>query len=212
MQLVVVGAGGFGRETLDVVEAINRSSPSPAFEVLGVLDSSPSDANLERLAARGIAFLGGEDAWLKSGNRAGYLIGVGSPGARRKIDAKFSLAGLVAATVVHPTAILGSQVTTSEGVIICSGVQVSTNVRLGRHVHLNPNSTIGHDSVLADFVSVNPAAAVSGDVLVNSGVLVGAASVILQGLTVGENAVVGAGACVTKNTSANSVVKGVPAR
>lgn len=212
MQLVVVGAGGFGRETLDVVEAVNRSLPSPMFEVLGVLDSSPSDADLARLAARGITFLGDEDAWLKSGSRAGYLVGVGSPEARRRIDAKFLSAGLVAATVVHPAAILGSQVTISEGVIICSGVQVSTNVRLGRHVHLNPNSTIGHDSDLADFVSVNPAAVISGDVKVHDGVLVGAGSVILQGLSVGANSVIGASACVVNPVASGEVVKGVPAK
>lgn len=210
--LVVVGAGGFGRETLDVVEAVNEASDTLVFEILGVLDSGPSDVNLARLAARGIPFLGSEDAWLEENGKAEYLIGIGSPVIRRTVDEKFVAAGLSAATVVHPAATVGSQATLAGGVVICAGAQVSTNVTLGRHVHLNPNSTIGHDSQLGDFVSVNPAAIVSGEVIVGSGVLVGAGSVILQGLTVGEKAVVGAAACVTRNIDLGLVVKGVPAR
>ena len=37
--LVVVGAGGFGRDTLDVVEAVN--AVTTRFEILGVLDDDP---------------------------------------------------------------------------------------------------------------------------------------------------------------------------
>ena len=54
---------------------------------------------------------------------------------------------------------------------------------LGRHVHVNPNATIGHDAVLGAFVSVNPGAVVSGEVVVGEGTLLGASSTILQGLT-----------------------------
>ena len=61
---MVVGAGGFGRETLDVVESINRSSPAPRFEVLGVVDENPSAENLARLSARGVTYLGTVAAWL----------------------------------------------------------------------------------------------------------------------------------------------------
>lgn len=209
--LIIVGAGGFGRETLDVVAASNSSGIGDKFELLGIVDSAPSLANLARLAARGIPYLGTVSDWLATGHSAQYLIGIGSPIAREQLDRQFQAVGLSAATVVHPAATIGSSVRIDDGAVVCAGVQVSTNVVVGRHVHLNPNSTIGHDSVLHDFVSVNPAATISGDVVVGSRSMIGAAAVILQGLTVGTDAIVGASSCVVRNVESGLTVKGVPA-
>lgn len=211
-ELLIVGAGGFGRETLDVVEAANAAAPAPGYRLLGVLDDAPSPVNLERLAARSVRYLGRVDDWLTRGHRADYLVAVGQPAARAVLADKLANAGLRAATVVHPRATLGSRAVVGEGTIICAGVQVSANVSLGRHVHLNPSATIGHDTVLADFVSINPSATVSGECRVGAGVLIGAAAVILQGLTVGAGSTVGAAACVTRPVQADVVVMGVPAK
>lgn len=210
--LVIVGAGGFGRETLDVVEAVNRAAAHPVFDIQGILDDDPSEVNLERLRSRRAPFLGPVDGLLRSGRPMMYLIGIGAPSARQRVDERFRAAGWSAATAIHPTATIGSAVAIGEGGVICAGVQVSTNVLLGRHVHLNANATIGHDTRIDDFASINPAATVSGDVRIGRGVLVGAASVVIQGLAVGAGATVGAAACVTRDVAAESVVKGVPAR
>lgn len=210
--LVVIGAGGFGREVLDVVDAVNRTAPVPVFNLLGVVDSNPTVENVTRLSKRGIPILGSETAWLASGRRAEYLIGVGNPQIRQRIDEAFLAAGQVAASIVHPGSSVGSEVRIGEGVIICGGVQVSTNVSLGRHVHLNPNSTVGHDSVLESYVSVNPSATISGEVTVGMRSLIGAGAVVLQGLAIGSDSVVGASACVVRDVDNEQVVKGVPAR
>jgi sugar O-acyltransferase (sialic acid O-acetyltransferase NeuD family) len=207
--LIVVGAGGFGRETLDVIEAVNATGNRPAWTLLGVVDDAPSEVNLERLRQRDVPFLGPlgvipSHAWV--------ALAVGSPGARAGLDAR--LVGRCAgfATLVHPTAVIGSRHRMGEGAIVCAHASIGTNVTLGRHVHLNPHAIIGHDAVLGDCVSVNPNATISGECVLEREVLVGAGSVILQGLRVGSTAVVGASGCVVKNIPAETVVKGVPAR
>lgn len=209
---MIIGAGGFGRETLDVVLAQNRSTESDRFyEVLGVVDSNPSQANLSRLDALGVTYLGTEQKWLDRNVKASYLIGVGDPAARSRISRRFDEMGHEPGTAVHPRAVVGSETSVAPGSVICSGAQISTNVTVGRHVHINPNATIGHDAFLEDFVSINPGAIVSGNVRCETGVLIGAGATVLQGLVVKEGSVVGAMSCVTKNVPANKVVKGVPA-
>lgn len=209
--IVVVGAGGFGRETLDVIEAVNRSLASPPFAILGVVDDAPPEMSLKRLADRDIAYLGSIDDWLATNSPAVYLIGVGAPAVRRRIDAILSAAGLSAAIAIHPSAVIGSMGSIGDGAIVCAGAQISTNVTLGRHTHVNPNATIGHDSVLEDFVSINPNATVSGDCHLESGTYIGSSSVILQGLRTGQGSTVGAAACVVRDVPAWTVVTGVPA-
>lgn len=210
--VVVVGAGGFGRETIDIVEALNRENGDDALKLLGVLDDGPASVNLERLAARNVPYLGGIASWIDSGEQAQYLLAVSGPAVRRKLVSYFDDAGCMSAGVVHPDAVIGSCDVIGRGAIICAGARVTTNVTLGAFVHLNLNTVVGHDTVLGDYVTVNPTAVICGDCTVGDEVMVGAASVILQGVRVGRKAIVGACACVVRDVGSATVVKGVPAR
>lgn len=210
--LVVIGAGGFGRETIDVVLSQNRRSERQVYNLLGVLDSNPSHTNLKRLDRLGIPYLGSESHWLAKGQQASYLVGVGNPKVRKLISARFDEAGCVPGTAIHPSSSIGSANSIGPGSVVCAGARISTNVAIGQHVHINANVTVGHDTKLDDFVSLNPGAIISGDVSCEPGVLVGAGAVVLQGLKVGRDALIGAAACVTRDVTAGRIVKGVPAR
>ena len=210
-RVVVVGASGFGRECLDVLEAM-AAAGSPV-EVAGVVDDGPSELNLERLAAAGFAYLGTVEEWLAAWRtRCRTCSGSAAREVRQTARGPSRGAGARPFTAIHPSAIFGAQVVVGEGVVVCAGATVSTNVRLGRHVHVNPNATIGHDAVLCDFVSVNPAAVISGEVTIGGGHPMGASATVLQNLAVGEGAIIGAASCGHEGHSADGVVvKGVPA-
>ncbi|MDO5499969.1 MAG: acetyltransferase [Propionibacteriaceae bacterium] len=209
LRVVVIGASGFGREALDVLEAMR--SAGAELTVVGVVDDGPSELNLARLADRDVAYLGSLDSWLSYGDYdCRYVLGIGSPLVRRQLVQRLDAAGLKSFTAVHPSATFGERAEVADGVVVCAGATVSTNVRLSRHVHINPNVTLGHDAVLEDFVSVNPGAVISGEVVIGSDTLVGASATILQNLRVGKRTVVGAGAVVTKDVPNEVVVTGVP--
>lgn len=210
--LVIIGAGGFGRETADVVEAVNATGDGPRWNLLGIVDDAPSPVNLARLSERGIDHLGSVEDLLRDPARPHFLVGIGAPAARRSVAERLEAAGLRAATVIHPDASVGTECLIGDGTVVLAGARVTTNVRLGRHVHLNPNATVGHDTVLDDFVSLNPAASVCGDCVVGPGVLIGVGAAVLQQRRIGAGAVVGAAACVLHDVAPGAVVKGVPAR
>ena len=206
--LVIVGAGGFGREVLDVVNAINQRER--VWEVMGFVADDEPDTDV--LARIGCPWLGPVGAFLASPSADHYVIGVGDPAARRSVAGQFDTAGLTPALLVHPSATIGADVELGAGSVICSHVSLTTNIRLGHHVHVNLNSTIGHDSRIADFVTINPLVAVSGDVTLQEDVTMGTLSSILQGLHVGAGSFVGAGAVVTKDVAPETTVVGVPAK
>ncbi|MBD3947184.1 acetyltransferase [Nocardioides ganghwensis] len=210
--IVIVGAGGFGREVIDVVDAINAQAAAPEWEIVGVVDDSPTEINLKHLERRGTPFLGGTEKPFSWPEPVYYVVGIGNPRVRRLIADRYDAAHLKAATLVHPAVTQGFDVRIGAGSVVCAGVRLTTNISLGRHVHLNLNVTVGHDTTLEDFVSVNPLASISGDCVIEDDVLVGVAGVVLNGLTVGRGATVGGSACVVRDVTPGLVVKGVPAK
>ena len=206
--IVIVGCSGYGREMFTVIAAIN--AVSDAWKVTGFLDDTPAEANLRRLERLGAAWLGPNETLAQLD--AHYVIGIGDPLIRALVAARLEPMGRPAATLVHPAATLGPDNRLADGVVLGAGVQITTNITLGRHTHLNLNVTVGHDSVLGDHVQANPLAAVSGDCGIGREVLIGTGAVVLQGRSVGDGATVGASACVVRDVEAGRVVKGVPAR
>jgi sugar O-acyltransferase (sialic acid O-acetyltransferase NeuD family) len=211
----VVGAGGFGREVIDVIEAINAEAVGgdAVWHLAGVVDDAITPENLARLEARSIEHLGTTEQFLASaGPEVAYVIGIGSPRVRRRIAETFDAAGHPAAVLVHPAATVGSQVTIGPGSVVCAGARITTNISLGRHVHMNLNATIGHDTTIDDFVSLNPLSSISGDCVVESEVLVGVGGIVLNGIRVGHGSIVGGSACAVRDVEPGTTVVGVPAR
>ncbi|MGH8904626.1 MAG: acetyltransferase [Egibacteraceae bacterium] len=196
MHFYIAGAGGFGRETYDVVLA--QGGQLTAF----------LDDGLAGTTVRGIPVLAPEQA---SGSGA-FTVGIANPAARRRLVSLLCDRGLHARTLVHPRAVIGPETDLGDGVVVLAHAHISSSVRVGDHVQVNYNATVGHDAVLDEYVTVYPGANVSGAVHLEADVTVGSNACVLQGRTVGTGAFVGAGAVVTRDVPSGQVVVGCPAR
>ena len=205
-ELVIVGGGGHGRETLDIVEAINAVEPTWAFA--GFVDDGEIIA--DRLERRDASLLGTTE--ILANTNLHYVVGIGSPAVRAKLDEQLTAWGRTAATLIHPAATLASDNRISDGVLLAAGARVTTNVTLGRHVHLNVNAVVSHDCVIGDYTTLSPGSLVNGDVQIGTGVFLGTGAIITPGITIGDHAVIGAGAVVVNDVPPGVTVKGVPAR
>lgn len=205
-ELVIVGAGGHGRETLDIVEAINAVEPTWAFA--GFVDDGEVIA--DRLERRDASLLGTTKILADTDPR--YVIGIGSPAVRAKLDEQLTAWGRTAATLIHPAATVASDNRISDGVLLAAGARVTTNVTLGRHVHLNVNAVVSHDCVVGNYTTLSPGVLVNGDVRLGEGVFLGTGAIITPGITIGDHAVIGAGAVVVRDVPPGVTVRGVPAR
>lgn len=204
--IAIIGAGGFGRECLDIIEALNEHGAG--LEFIGYFDDGEIDEVL--LEQRGAKCLGPSSDALTHCRRV--VIAIGSGQVRKKIDRALTPAGAEWAVLVHPHATLGSECRVAPGTILNAGARVTTNIALGRHVQIHANATIGHDAVLDDYVSVFPGATVSGSVVLEAGVTVGTGANVLPAVRVGRDALVGAGAVVPRDVGAGATMVGVPAR
>lgn len=216
-RLVIVGAGGHGRETLDVVEAINAAATAQgatvSYEFVGFV---ADDADAELLGRRGASLLGSID-WLSSPEAEGvcYTIAIGPSDVRARvaadIDARSTLAECAVA-LVHPLASVGSDVELGQGVILAAGARITTNVRVGEHTHLNVNAVVSHDCRLGAFVTCSPGVLVNGNCILEDGVFLGTGAIVTPGCRIGANAVIGAGAVVLGDVPPGVTAVGTPAR
>lgn len=196
VDLYIVGAGGTGRETLDVALAADHS-------VAGFIDEK-----LAGTVVRGLPVVGAEAARPGSG----YVVGIADPVTRRRLAGLLEAMGLHAVTVVHPWGVVGPGTTLGAGSVVMGGAYVSSTVTLGAHVQVQYNATVGHDTVLEDYASVLPGANVAGGVHIEQDVTIGSNAVVLQNLRMGQGTFVGAGAVVTRDAGPGLVLVGVPAR
>lgn len=205
---VIVGAGGFGREVLEVFKDQNRIVPT--WDILGFVDENEA---LHGDVLNGYPVLGGIE-WLKEHERGdlGCVCAIGDCRARKRVVGDLRRIGVKFWNAIHPSVVMSDSVQMGEGIVIAPGCVLTVNIRIGNHVHIDTNCSIAHDAVLEDFSRVNPGVRVSGGDRLEEGAYVGAGATLLQQVRVGEWATVGAGAVVVDNIPAGVVAAGVPAK
>jgi sugar O-acyltransferase (sialic acid O-acetyltransferase NeuD family) len=211
--IAIIGDAGFAREVFFLINKINKTNRMwvvSAFLVAKV-DESRSIFGVPVLEESQVA--GIKDLYAISG--------MGSPTIKRQVVRKIIeyCPTIRFATLVHPNADVGldpafgdQAVQIGDGTIIAAGNIVTVNIKVGKHVHLNLDCTIGHDARIDDYATLSPGVHVSGNVHIGAGAYIGTGASIIEGVTIGEGSVVGAAACVVRDVPPFTLAIGVPAK
>jgi len=206
--IVILGAGGFGREVLDIIIAQNKVSKR--WKILGFVDENPE---LKGKVLNGYPVLGSFDWFSKIDLKEIRVVcAIGDNISKKKVAEKAKGLGLRFANVVHPSVIMTEFVTLGEGVIICAGCILTNQITIGNHVIINLDVTIGHDSIIEDFCTLSPGVHISGRNKIGEGANVGTGAVTIQGIVIGRWSIIGAGAVVAQDIPDKVVAVGVPAK
>ena len=200
--LVVVGAGGHGRE---VAHAFLQNHPARDF--LGFLDDVCSGSTPE-----GWPIIGKVLDWT-TWKHAEFVVGINDARAKRSVvNTMKSLGDPTWGSVIHPTVSVQASVKTGYGVVILGGVEVTVNVTIGAFASINRLVALAHDCELGDYTSIAPCASISGNVTLCQGVEIGTGACIREGVTLGTGSMIGMGSIVVKDVPANTLVVGNPAK
>lgn len=200
-KLVIVGNGGFAGEVEWLVKRINAIAP--IWDFLGFIDENQDNPKTI-----------GNDEYIVSYQEELYVaIAIGTSAIREKIYKKYkSNSNIKFANLIDPSVIYSDRVDFGEGNIICAGTIMTVDIRIGNCNIINMDCTVGHGSILEDFVTINPSVNISGNVHLDAGTNIGTGTQLIQGISVGANSVIGAGAVVNCNLPANCKAVGIPAK
>jgi len=201
-KLIIIGAGRFGRFTRRLAEVCD-------FEVQGFIDDTLDQGSL----VDGLPVLG-DTANLTKYHEEGIqvIICIAYMPKRVELAEACAKANMQLATIIHPTVIQYAGSTVSQGAVIQPYCVIQTGAIVKENVLIEESSTIGVDVTIEENSVLAPHVVVTGGTKVGKNCFIGSNTTINPELYIADNGVIGSGATVIRDTQANSVFAGTPAK
>ena len=201
-RVVIVGAGGFGREAWRWAhDAWGTAGPVLA----GFLDANPD-------TGAGLAPILGDPATFIPSADDGFLLAIGIARIRRSVAEGLASRGGRFVTLVHPTAVIAPTAVLGEGTIVCPQAIVSDAAVTGRCVLVNYHASLAHDASAGDYAVLSPYAALAGNAHAGADVFLGMHASVGPGRRLGDRCKVSANSSALADAPPDSLIYGVPGR
>ena len=196
-EIIIVGAGGFGREVLSWIETDPRK-----FNVKGFLSPNKSDLD----GFKNMPPILGSEMDYKVTENDLFILAIGDVPLKEKIAMKLKERGANFANYIHHTAYVANNVTMGEGVIVGPLTCVSNKVHLDDFVTINASCVIGHDAIVEKYAVISPQSGMMGFSKLSAKSFLGAHCVVAPKMVLGTNVVVSANTTVLRDVPENMLV------
>lgn len=197
--LIIVGAGGFGREAIWTAERINAAEGELKWNIIGYADDDPKWKKGDNY--EGYPILGTVEEVSHDHPGASIFIAIGNN--VKRADMYKRLRGHDFPALIDPSAQVSPTTEFKHGIYIATEAVVQVGVQIGKFTLVGARSFVGHDAIIGDFVNTGAGTAIASGVNVGNGVSFFANCSTMPGVTIGENAWISCGTGVK-----NDVPKG----
>lgn len=200
-KLIIIGASGHGKVVADIAIKMNK------WQSITFLDDEESIKT-----SMGLDVIGKTADAFTYKDEADFFVAIGNNATREKIQEKFIEEGLNVINLIHPNAVIGTDVQIGIGTAVMAGVIINSSTRIGKGCITNTSSSLDHDNVIEDYVHISPGARLAGTVEIGKGTWIGIGSVVSNNVNICSGCKVGAGAVVVKDITEPGIYVGVPVR
>ncbi|MDU7199167.1 acetyltransferase [Phytobacter diazotrophicus] len=202
MKLAIYGAGGLGREVLELAMQINKLQSR--WSSLCFIDDINANRQLKSHDVLSLALISPQEYEV--------VVAVGEPSLRKYLAEKAKDAGFNLATLIHPDAYISSDTTIGMGSVICYGAFISCDTVIGDNVHLQPNASLGHDCCIGNHCVISSYANLAGHCIVGDLTFIGMNAVVRETSTIGAETIISMGSAVFNDIASGVIAMGNPAR
>lgn len=199
--IVILGAGGMGRETFEVVQDALPNCRVKGFlsDVLDVLDGFKNYPPLLGTI---------KDYEVQPNDR--FILAIGDVAGRRRIAEDILRRGGEFINLIHPTAKIFRTAEIGRGVIIFPFCHIGADSKIGDFCLINSQVFVGHDVNLGNFSELAPNSSLGGGTITGEECFICLNAAVAPKTKLGNRVIVSQGS-VTKETQADdSFVTGVP--
>lgn len=204
--LIIIAAGGCGREVLQWAKDINEAHPT--WNIKGFLDDNPHALDGKVCSVSVLSSV--DDYRIEPEDE--FVCCIGSSEIRRKVVEKMTAKGAKFATIIHPNAVVADSCTLGEGVIIYPYALISDNAVIGDGCIINMYSSVAHDSILGEYCTISAHCDVTGMCRLGDRVFMGSTSHVVPGSKIGDDVYICAGSTVMTRVRSGAKVLGNPAK
>lgn len=204
--LVIVAAGGCGREVLQWAKDINKKENR--WNIKGFIDDNLSALDGLKCDVPMLSTIDGYEIQPEDE----FVCCIGNSMTRKQVVEKLEAKGAVFTTLIHPSAVIADSCTLGKGVIIYPFALISDNAEIGKGCIINMYSSVAHDSILGEYCTISAHCDVTGMCILGDRVFMGSTSNMVPGSRIGDDVYICAGSTAMGRVRAGNKILGNPAK